>query len=350
MGLKNCLKKMHPSKDLRVSLVVEQIPENQGADSCGPQLSYHNQLLGLGGKKSLSFPESEMKLPPRCVSSFSDKSMPDNNSPWIRRPIPIIRKLIENHTIKFHIPKYCSVYPSVFGPENSSSRRYFMNKDKNPLFETKMAFSLPDTRRTWEERSAPSALYSSQFPPWPKYPEQISQAGYFPNPPGWGSGIARDDKKKEDSSSLSLDSNKDTKMIKGSAYKKRNVYKSVIRHVYSYMRKNRDEVFAILQRNHYSLQEIEHAFYKINFYNDMERQKGNPKKSQAIIKKIVEKKSIYTYLLRETLNAMMKNWEQGKLGKVSKSNCEIYREVSQKYYLETVRLTGQEAEGRSYSL
>lgn len=341
---------MHPSKDLRVSLVVEHNPENQGANSYDPQLSFHNQLLGIGGIKSSSYPESGMKLPPRCVPSFSDKSKPDNNSPWIRRPIPIIRKLIENHPLKFHIPKYCSVYPSVFGPENTSSRGYFMNKDKYPMFEEKMAFSLHDTRRTWEGRSAPSVLYSSQFPPWQRYPEQIPPEGFFPKQPSWGSGRAMDDKKKEDSSSLSLDSNKDTKIIKGSAYKKRNVYKSVIRHVYSYMRKNRDEVFAILQRNHYSLQEIEHAFYKINFYNDMERQKGNPKKSQAIIKKIVEKKSIYTYLLRETLNAMMKNWEQGKLGKVSKTNCEIYREVSQKYYLETVRLTGQEAEGRSYSL
>lgn len=152
-----------------------------------------------------------------------------------------------------------------------------------------------------------------------------------------------EDKDGGDDQSLSNDEKpaREKRMMGTSAYKKRNVYKSIVRHMFGYMRKHREDIIALLRKAGYKLQDIEHAFFKINYYNDMERQKGNPKKSQSIIKKIVNKRCIYTYLLRETLKSMIMTWDQGRLGKVSTANREIYREVCLRYYNEALRTLGE---------
>ncbi len=127
------------------------------------------------------------------------------------------------------------------------------------------------------------------------------------------------------------------KPTSGGAYKRRNVYKSIIRHMYSYIRKNRDDVIKVLQQANYSMSEIEHAFFEVSCYNDAEQQKGNKKQSQATIKKMIDQRSIYTYILRETLNAMIKNWDEGKHGKVSSKNLATYRDVCITYYKEAAQ-------------
>ncbi len=104
------------------------------------------------------------------------------------------------------------------------------------------------------------------------------------------------------------------------------------------MRKHRDDISQVLKDAGYESKDIEHAFYKINYYNDMERQKGNPKRSQSIVKKFARKHCIYTYLLRETLQHMVQVWEQGYMGKVSSANREIYRDVCDKYLREVNRM------------
>ncbi len=118
-------------------------------------------------------------------------------------------------------------------------------------------------------------------------------------------------------------------MSKGrsSAYMRRNVYKSIIRHMFSYIRKNRDAIVKVLLGNGYDMAKIEHAFFKINYFNDLERDKGNPKCSQAILKKFLSKPSIYTYVLRETLTTMVNGWDCGRIGKISAENLAVYREV-----------------------
>jgi len=154
-----------------------------------------------------------------------------------------------------------------------------------------------------------------------------------------------EDVKDEDSLSGGEKPEREKRILGTSAYKKRNVYKSIVRHMFGYMRKHREEITTILKNARFKTQDIEHAFYKINYYNDMERQKGNPKRSQSIVKKIVNKKCIYTYLLRETLKNMMNIWEQGRMGKVSTANREIYKEVCKKFYNQTVRTLGEAPPG-----
>eukprot|EP00826_Nyctotherus_ovalis_P051985 TRINITY_DN6537_c0_g1_i6.p1 TRINITY_DN6537_c0_g1~~TRINITY_DN6537_c0_g1_i6.p1 ORF type:complete len:266 (+),score=50.79 TRINITY_DN6537_c0_g1_i6:259-1056(+) len=117
-----------------------------------------------------------------------------------------------------------------------------------------------------------------------------------------------------------------------SAYMKRNVYKSIIRHMLSYVRKNTLEIIDFLQSHGFKVSEIEDAIYKINHFNELEKEKGNPKQSQVILKNIISKRGPCTYILKETLNGMQNDWTEGKLGKISAQNLKVYREVCDDYY------------------
>ncbi len=139
-------------------------------------------------------------------------------------------------------------------------------------------------------------------------------------------------------------------LFRGKSYLYRNVYKSVLRNMYSYFKNNKDEIIRILKDSGFSEADIEHAFFKITYYNDNERKKGSRKMSQKIVKKILTKRSVYLYILRETLNAMLRNEQDGKLGRVVKRNYEAYTEVCKACYEETVRILGQPAQSRTYRL
>lgn len=136
-------------------------------------------------------------------------------------------------------------------------------------------------------------------------------------------------------------------LLEGSSYKSRNVYKSIVHYMSSYTKKNREEILRILCEKGFTSQQIEHAFFKIGEYCDLELNKKAKKTSQTTIRKILSKKTILTYILRETLNAMLKNWDEGKYGKISKKNIEVYKVACGKFYNETVGILGEVAQGNS---
>lgn len=129
--------------------------------------------------------------------------------------------------------------------------------------------------------------------------------------------------------------------VKGISYEARNVYKSLIRHIFTYIRKNRNVIVGILIKSGYAMSDVEHAFYKINCYNELERERVFKKRAQATIRKMISKKTIYTYILKETLNSLLQNWNVGKLGKISKKNSDIYKDVCEKFLQETIQLLGE---------
>eukprot|EP00829_Urostomides_striatus_P001006 TRINITY_DN1122_c0_g1_i11.p1 TRINITY_DN1122_c0_g1~~TRINITY_DN1122_c0_g1_i11.p1 ORF type:complete len:306 (+),score=32.19 TRINITY_DN1122_c0_g1_i11:64-981(+) len=140
------------------------------------------------------------------------------------------------------------------------------------------------------------------------------------------------------------------RLLAGEAYKSRNVYKTIVRHMYAYIRKNRTEIIQILQNSGFTMTEIEHAFFKVDYWCNLERQNGNRNYAQGTVKKIFAKKSIYTIIMRETLYALLHCWEQGKYGKIHQKNCVIYQKACQKFYDETVNILGQPAQGKCFEL
>lgn len=96
--------------------------------------------------------------------------------------------------------------------------------------------------------------------------------------------------------------------------------------------------------------DIEHAFYEIAAYHDQDKKNAKSRSSQNIIDSMIEGKTIYTFILRETLFAMKKNWEVRRIGKIAEKNEVVYKDVCEKYYEESVKILGECAQGKSFKL
>eukprot|EP00826_Nyctotherus_ovalis_P013832 TRINITY_DN13799_c0_g2_i3.p1 TRINITY_DN13799_c0_g2~~TRINITY_DN13799_c0_g2_i3.p1 ORF type:complete len:253 (-),score=18.16 TRINITY_DN13799_c0_g2_i3:119-877(-) len=119
--------------------------------------------------------------------------------------------------------------------------------------------------------------------------------------------------------------------------KRRNVYKAIIRRMHNYTRKNSVRLMQTLRESGFTREEAEHAFFVVgSLYGDM-RDKGKCK-FLATLKGMARKKSIYTYILRETLSAMMSGWQNGKRGRILLKNYGIYKRICKIYYDEVVRV------------
>ena len=154
----------------------------------------------------------------------------------------------------------------------------------------------------------------------------------------------------EDSLENVPDSEAWRKLIDGKSYKSRNVCKSLIRNIYSYIRKNREDIVRILSGAHYTMKAIDRTFFKIGCYIEKERQKRGKKSSQSTIKKMLVKKTAFTYILRETLHAVLRKWSVGDYGKISRANIAVYKEACESFYQQAVQVLAEPAQGTSFEL
>lgn len=138
--------------------------------------------------------------------------------------------------------------------------------------------------------------------------------------------------------------------LSGKAYISRNVYKSIVRFLFTCVQKNKEQMTEILKKAEFSDGEIEKCFTKLRSYNDSIRAQSSKKNSQAVVKKIVKESSARTYVLRETLYAMMQNSTTGKLGRISERNKNVYHEVCEYYYDEIVKSIGQSPQTKTFAL
>eukprot|EP00826_Nyctotherus_ovalis_P057773 TRINITY_DN7907_c0_g1_i16.p1 TRINITY_DN7907_c0_g1~~TRINITY_DN7907_c0_g1_i16.p1 ORF type:complete len:191 (+),score=43.31 TRINITY_DN7907_c0_g1_i16:314-886(+) len=116
------------------------------------------------------------------------------------------------------------------------------------------------------------------------------------------------------------------------AYDKRNVYKSIIRHMSKFTHKYHLHFTATLKREGFLTEEIETAFNKVTSWAEQEKHKGKPKASKKAIEEMLMVKNIYTYMLRETLHFMIQSWQDGRKNRILKKNVEIYKDVCEEYY------------------
>eukprot|EP00826_Nyctotherus_ovalis_P024961 TRINITY_DN1926_c0_g1_i6.p1 TRINITY_DN1926_c0_g1~~TRINITY_DN1926_c0_g1_i6.p1 ORF type:complete len:149 (+),score=38.44 TRINITY_DN1926_c0_g1_i6:77-523(+) len=138
--------------------------------------------------------------------------------------------------------------------------------------------------------------------------------------------------------------------LSGKAYISRNVYKSIVRFLFTCVQKNKEQMTEILKKAEFGDGEIEKCFAKLRSYNDSIRAQNSKKNSQAVVKKIVKESSARTYVLRETLYAMMQNSKMGKLGRISERNKNVYNEVCEYYYDEIAKSIGQSPQTKIFAL
>ena len=127
-------------------------------------------------------------------------------------------------------------------------------------------------------------------------------------------------------------------LVPGEAYISRNVYKSIIRHIYTYTRAHQDHVRRILQRVGYTEPEISAALAEIDAYKSEDEPKEIERNCQARVEKMLEEKSIFTYILKATLGEMMEKWNLGSYGQLKERNYLTYSAVCAKIYQEVTKI------------
>lgn len=114
-------------------------------------------------------------------------------------------------------------------------------------------------------------------------------------------------------------------------YRYRNVFKAIIRRMYTYARKKKRILTPILQSAGYSLGDIEHAYIRITYYKNAERKSGKKRMPVRTIKDATQDLSIYTYILKDVLSEMLKDWEARKFGRLAERNVGTYKRVCSTY-------------------
>lgn len=121
------------------------------------------------------------------------------------------------------------------------------------------------------------------------------------------------------------------------SYIRRNVFKSVIRNMNSYFRKNRNAINKILKEAGFLEDKIKQGMMLLRSYNETEL-KEDAKTYQKVVDDIVEKRGVLTYVLKETLSNLLKNWEQGNYGKVFSHNLKAYKDICIVYLNKAVQI------------
>ncbi len=139
-------------------------------------------------------------------------------------------------------------------------------------------------------------------------------------------------------------------LSKYTSSKYRYLYKCIVRNLHSFIRKNREDVVETLIKSGFGSSEIEHAFFMVGCHSDNVSKRSCDKTSLLLVNKMLATKSIYTNILRETLHAMLLNWNTGDMGRISKKNIDMYAESCKAIYEEVCMVLGQPAQGRTFLL
>eukprot|EP00826_Nyctotherus_ovalis_P056165 TRINITY_DN7533_c0_g1_i7.p1 TRINITY_DN7533_c0_g1~~TRINITY_DN7533_c0_g1_i7.p1 ORF type:complete len:277 (+),score=23.94 TRINITY_DN7533_c0_g1_i7:223-1053(+) len=126
-----------------------------------------------------------------------------------------------------------------------------------------------------------------------------------------------------------------------SSYVRRNVCKSIIRNLNSYLRKNRSTVYEKLQRAGYLHKEVKEQVVLLKTYSESQLKQA-AKTFQKALEEILDNKIILTYLLKEVLDQLLNSWKEGSHGKVALRNLKSYKDISLPYYNRAVEILAKE--------
>lgn len=88
----------------------------------------------------------------------------------------------------------------------------------------------------------------------------------------------------------------------------------------------------ILKEKGFCEEEIRKAYEYIDKLKELDKSKGVAKNQQNTIKKMIQTKSIYTYILKETLQLLIEKWQLGNRGKIMQENIKVYLAVCKEYH------------------
>ena len=111
------------------------------------------------------------------------------------------------------------------------------------------------------------------------------------------------------------------------AYRYRNVYKSIIRHLYVYAQEHQEKLLTLLKGKGYENRDIQKAFEDIKKFKPLGIPKEIERGAKIKVQEIVKSKTALTHILKETLIYMLEKWKNNELGQLYKVNSTIYAEA-----------------------
>jgi hypothetical protein len=122
------------------------------------------------------------------------------------------------------------------------------------------------------------------------------------------------------------------------AYRYRNVYKSIIRHLYVYAQEHEKKLMTLLKNKGFKDKDVEKAFENIKKYKPIGIPKEIERGAKIKVEEIVKSKTALTYVLKETLIHMLDKWKNNKLGQLYKVNSTIYAEACNEFLVQIENL------------
>ena len=122
-----------------------------------------------------------------------------------------------------------------------------------------------------------------------------------------------------------------------SSYVRRNVCKSIVRNMNSYIKRGKNSIHKSLKQEGFPVEEIKKSLNSLKEINELVLN-SEGKTYQQVIEEILKKKSPACYVLKETLKELFNNWEIGKYGKIAVRNLETYKDICISYFNKALRI------------
>eukprot|EP00826_Nyctotherus_ovalis_P025387 TRINITY_DN1967_c0_g1_i10.p1 TRINITY_DN1967_c0_g1~~TRINITY_DN1967_c0_g1_i10.p1 ORF type:complete len:261 (-),score=7.05 TRINITY_DN1967_c0_g1_i10:241-1023(-) len=113
---------------------------------------------------------------------------------------------------------------------------------------------------------------------------------------------------------------------------RRNIFKSILRNLRKYAKKNHKSIVERLREEGYSEQGISDAFFIINNYKKVEEQRGGRQKYRKLLNSIAKEKSIITLILKDSLKHKLTKLDSGNHGRIASQNYKVYRKTYTDFY------------------
>lgn len=121
-------------------------------------------------------------------------------------------------------------------------------------------------------------------------------------------------------------------------YRKRNVCKAILRRICQRIKSDREGILQVLYDAGYRDDSLKSALGELLVFYNTKRQKEISEHAHRVIEKLVETRTVYTFILKDTIGKMLEDWAEGNNGKIGESNIDYYKIVSRYYYEKALKI------------
>lgn len=120
------------------------------------------------------------------------------------------------------------------------------------------------------------------------------------------------------------------------SFMRRNICKAILRRISQVTKKDLPNTIKLAKEAGCKSSLIEYAFF------DVYERKEAYERAQVVVEKVLEEKTVHTFLLRDILSKMLEELKDGDNGRIKGKNLEAYKRVCKYYYDRAVEVLASE--------